>query len=701
MQRVILRRDNVRIVRMVAGIAAAVVALFCGFKFVTAVSYSAITVAGTNGSITVNNNAISGLNITPAVVFNQTGDSITYQVELSDPDGKPFKIKSVTDDNTSDCITTSYSYSNKKDSSDKDILISLSYSNYLPSGTELNMQDIHITIDIEEEDEKEESAIVTPDTGSNTSVFLKTASGANSEELLPYAVTFIASVAVVFTIMSKKHRMQFTKIASVAIVLTISGSAISAHAKSSNLQITIHGENISAKAESILPQTVVSAIFPNIYNNRVQDRPDGAAPGNAIILKTLDNKYVLMDTGPNTEDIRTVIYNTLVNLQGNERVVLDYLIISHLDGDHYGNAVRFINDDRITINNVVVKHESLKENPYSNIVQAAKNNDVRIVTSGDVSSQAYLNNLGITSYDKINEGMVLSVGNYLKLNFFNTADVYYGKECQAGYKLDWTAKISQTSTNYVKTSNDEYVYFDGSEYSTLQDGEYDISSSKYPYANVTLKTTPTLAAKENGSGMNRYFYAIKGAEDEDGLCKSNPNAFGILAEVITSDQNKYMYFPGDIENAGYGRLSSGANSSAIYSDVAFEGGDFIENITSYSIPAEDNTANAIYTKLAADASRLGVSVNTMLNNIVVYQMSHHGINNSERAIWKLNMNRGSGIYAIEENSDDMTKSNNFRMTKTYYYTLGNLPAANKIKVGDNARESVICTVENTGASVCE
>ena len=705
MSKTILRKNNAHLVRIIAGFAAFVAIIFCGFKIATAVKYSAITVSETNGNITVNNNTINGLTITPALVFNQTESSITYKVILSDPDQTPFQIKSITDDNTNQYVTTSYEYSHEKNSNEKPVLIKLSYSSYLPFGDELNLRDIHISIDVED-GSKEESEVTpantptnTPNTGSftNSSKYLKTSSEKTHNQVLPYIIICVISISVIITVMpkSKRHRVQFNKITSIVLILIISGTAISTYAKSTKLEITIIGANISAIPDTSNPQEVVQIAFPNIYNNKVQDR-DGQAPGNAIILKTLDNKYVLMDTGPNTEDVRNVIYNTLVKIQDNPEVIIDYLIISHLDSDHYANATRFINNENITIRNVVLKHERSKETAFSNITEAAANNNVNIITSGDGQTREYLESIGVTDYDKISEGMVLNIGKYLKLDFFNTSDVYQGKDCPSGHKISWTASTS--SSNYIKTSDDKYIYFDGSEYETKQNGEFALTSSKYPYADVTLKTTSNLVAKENGSGMNRYFYAVDSGSHS--ICQSNPNAFGILAEVTTTGLKKYMYFPGDLENAGYSMLSSGANSSALFEDLDFENGEFIHNVTPYSIPSEDDTATAIYNKLASDASSLGVTVNDLLNNIVIYQESHHGHNNSEKAVWKLNINRASGIYAIEEGGTNMPTTASFNATKTYWYTLGNLPAENKIRVGDSTKDGVNCTINTIGTTIC-
>ena len=83
MNNIILHKHSARIIRILAGLAAIITLIFCGFKIATAIQYEAITVDSTSGNITVNGNTISGLKITPAIVFNNTGDSITYKIILS------------------------------------------------------------------------------------------------------------------------------------------------------------------------------------------------------------------------------------------------------------------------------------------------------------------------------------------------------------------------------------------------------------------------------------------------------------------------------------------------------------------------------------------------------------------------------------------------------------------------------------------
>lgn len=732
MRNIISKKNNTRLIRVLAGLIAAIAIIICGFKIATAVQYNAITVQGTTGDITVKGNQIDELKVSPAIVFNKTGDSITYQMTLSDPDSNKFRITNITDDNTNAYVTTSYQYDKAMDAKDKPILITLAYSNYVPLGDELNLKDIHIIISVDDTTTDQSpdttSGLATPNTGVDGSKYIKLSEANESQPTLPYIIIAIVSVATIATIMpaSRKRRIQFGKLSAIILGITFSEMVMfNVSAKTTTIELTISGSSISATPSTANPQEVVSVTFPNIYNGNqaiYQERADYAtthgksmAPGNNIIIKTLDNKYVMMDTGPNFASLRENIYNELKKLQGTEKVHLDYLVISHLDGDHNGNAVALLRDNSFEIDNLIFKTEVYPGQNVAafvkNAITAAQENGTNVITSGGQDAINYLNSISVTNYRMLTEGETFQIGKYLKLDFFNTSNVYSGKYCRTGYTLGWTANIR--AANLYKNANGEYVYFDGSEYQT-SDGEYDLRSSKFAYSNVDFKTTTTPVAKEGSSGINRYFYATDSSLNDAGsdthdICVRNPNSYGILAEVTTTGLSKYMYFSGDIENAGYGTLSSGANSSQLYDEIKFENGDFKASEFNYSIPSEDNTAIAIRNKLYSDADAQGLSRDSLLNNIVIYQMSHHGINNSEKALWALNLNRSNGVYAIEESSANMLTSNDWRMNKTYSYTLGNLPAEHKLRVGGstissgtvtNAVLGVGCSINSNGATTC-
>lgn len=731
MRHTIQRRNPSRMVRFIAGFTALIAIIICGGKIAEAIKYDLITVSGTNGNIIVNGNHIDGLNITPALIFNQTGDAITYKMTLTSTDQKGFQIKNITDDNINPYITTSYEYDNKISDKDKPIFITLTYSSYLPFGDKLDLNDIHITINLEEkaddqnppedqnrpddkpdtrpdgessepssgnnngnDDASDDNNITIPNTGfGGGSVYFKPTSSDSGQQILPNIIICIVSAAAIITVLPtpRKHRMQFSTVAAITLVFTLSGIfTLDTKAKSTTLQLTIFGSNISATPNTENPVDVVTMSFPNIYNAPGFDSSVMSDYGNAIIIKTIDNKYVLSDAGFNRSGTKQVIYDKLKELQQSEKVVIDYLLISHLDGDHYGSAIPIMNDANIDVKNIVLKHEYYtgtdysKEKPFKDLTSTAFRNGVNIITSGDAGTIDYMTTLtGSSNYDKISEGMSIDIGKYVKIHIFNTASVYDGKTCMVGQKLDWTAAL--TASNYYKTPNDEYVYFIGTD-----------------YPDVKFYTTPTLTKKtdEQGkqtTGLDRYFYATTSNQD---ICKSNPNAFGFLVEITTTNLNRYVYLANDLENAGYSTLSGGANSSQIFENLTLENDQFITDVTPFQIPSEINVANSIYAKLEKDAARLGVPVEDLLNNIVIYQQSHHGGNNNEEAVWKLNLNRSENIYAINENKSKQATTTNWRENKSYWYVLSNIPAERKLSVGVNTQNGIDCQINTIGSTVC-
>ncbi len=951
--------------------------VLCGIDLASAIDHSIISLSGLTGDIILKGDAINDLEITPALIFNEIGDSITYKMTLNNPDNNKFQIKSITDSNTNQYITTSYSYSHELDVEDKPIYITFSYSKYVPTEEDLNLNNMKISIDIEEDtpepepeptpgydiskkvrvdgtDNWQDSATVKPgdtveykltfkntgntlekeirlfdilDTGNGmeyvegslgvtrsvegdsitggaiapvdpdpafftedgmligdvragetiTATYKVKFTGENNEKCkistlynnarvsskiegsdvvvvranaevkvdrtgeecdtptptpthaptpdpdpdptgniewkqeqthtkgssknivlkidypmsdftslkidgvlvpqehytiqsgstiitidheyvdaldagehnimaifqdgstvaqttftiaeggtptptpvpeptptpaskpktpdtgskyisksknaninyLPYIIICIASLSIIFSLFSSKYRRAHFGFTAIILALFFTNTLLTnqTHADSEQLSIFVNTANITAKP--LTEKDTLSISFPNIYNHSSMTKQ--FTGGDSIILKTIDNKYALIDTGNSNEKIKEIIYNKLKAYQNKTKVTIDYLIISHLDSDHHGNAVSIINDSNITIRNLIIKHEIYennlsKEDIYNAITTAAKNKNINIITSGDATTQNYMNTLiGNTDYTKLTEGQTIPLGNKVNLYLYNTTNVYAGKQCVKGTMLDWTADI--TKADLYKTTDNKYVYIDGSE-----------------YPNVIYRTTDTPVTKKDGedheiTDFSKYYYAWKVNWPHD-ICSSNPNSLAILIDVKTIDQKKYVYFPNDVENAGYSTLQGGAASSQVFDNLTFDGTTFATDITPYTIPAETDAANSVYNKIAEDAATTNMPTADNLNNIVIYQISHHGLNNNDSAIEKLNLNRANGIYAIQEGSRDMTTEKQFSYVKTYWYTLGNIPANRKIRVGDTTNNGTECTITSFGNTNC-
>ena len=665
----------ISVTRMVVGGIFAILTLLCSVNVVIATQQvSAISVTGSTGEIEILDAGVDGLSISPNMVFHKTGDSITYRVALSNPDLRKYRIANVVDNNTDEYIKISYDYDKSMSSMDKAVYITIKYDKYIEFGEPFEMNDINITITIEEEVipvvdptggnvPTDSTEVRIPNTGA-VSKFLDY-SQAKKDIALWIVLGLISLSVLVIMFVSRGNIIRFgVVVITVATFMFSFITAKTADAESQNIEIKFSGANISVLPDTTDPGNSVTVTFPNIYYK-------SSLYGNSYFIKTLDGKYVMFDTGMDDEGVREVIYNALKESQGGDKVTIDYLILSHLDEDHQGNVLAFFNDSNFTFKNIVLKRETwtnTRINQFNTIASNARAKGMNVYSNYSTTQEGFI---------RMNDGYSLQIGKYLVLTFFNVDNVYEGKTCTSGKVIGWTASTSPSDK--FQTSDGKYVYFDGKN-----------------YPDIELKTTDTLTQKTQdwstgvGVGMNRYFYATTG---NGYSCASNAEAFGILAEVKVVGKSKYMYLPGDLENSGYDSLfNSGSNSPQIFRDLTFENGEFKTDITPYRIPSEKTTAVKIRNKLINDSAST--------NDIVIYQETHHGINNDVEAINTLGMNRASGIYAIQEGSPDRTNVTDYRTTKSYYYTLGKIPADRKLRVGTSGKSGVLCTINIVGETTC-
>lgn len=127
--------------------------------FALEISQESLTVSDKSSTITVNNEGIGDLEVSPDVEFNEVGDYITYKLVLKNTDGKKFKVISVTDDNENEYIKTSYKTDNELNTDDKEIFITLKYEKEF-SGDNFNINPIKATIKLIDEDEKEQEVVI-------------------------------------------------------------------------------------------------------------------------------------------------------------------------------------------------------------------------------------------------------------------------------------------------------------------------------------------------------------------------------------------------------------------------------------------------------------------------------------------------------------------------------------------------------------
>ena len=398
---------------------------------------------------------------------------------------------------------------------------------------------------------------------------------------------------------------------------------------------------------------------PSILSTLTNDATykNGYGLGLSAIIKTIDDKYILIDTGMKNSAVKNVIYDQLSEIQDNSQVTIDYMIITHSHGDHSGNAVSILKDANINTKNVIMKKESKNLKPYTNVVNSL----------GDSSNIVYLTS----------EGQKITVGNYLELYLFNVDDVYKDKTCHdVGERYSFYA----STTNAIQI-NGKYYYFDG---------------SKYP--NIQLIGTDTIITKSDtvNKSLDNYYYLAK-ADSNKNDCNANANSLGIIIKVKTSNGNRYMYFSGDIDNSGYDITEINGiygNGAQIVYPIGGEVGiaqSYENGILTGYLPELNRLTSETTT-----ASNISKYFGNEINNITIYQVSHHGLNNAPDAINILGLNR-SNVHAVVPSKSSIGNSTIFINARTYYYTLSN---ANKYFPGGKTKNGVYCNINDVGKTSC-
>lgn len=463
-------------------------------------------------------------------------------------------------------------------------------------------------------------------------------------------------------------------------IATVDQNGLVTAVSAGSVKITATIDSVSATVNiKVLANTadVIKAYFLNVQNasNMVETQSNGLA----VILKTVDNKYILFDTGSKDTGTNANIYNQLKSVQGKDNVVIDYLIISHMHTDHYGNALTTIQNDKIKVKNLIVKYEELmfdiyanQKKAFKNIVNAAIADGAKIYLSPNATDSKIQSIMGKSiTYTKLSEGQKIKLDNYVSMYLYNVDDVYKNidkSKCVNGRALHYTSRYNE-SLNFYKTSNNKYVYYD---------------YSKYPTG--TLQLSDTLSPVKD----SKYFAYID--EDEVNVCRNNPNSLTAMISVKTSGANKIIYLSGDVENSGYDIIPTkvsgytdkvyGNGSNILYQDVKFDINkkQFTSPI-SIKLPSETKTAKTIATS---------ETFSNKLKHIVIYQQSHHGLNNAKDAIDILGLNR-TGVYAISSTSTKRETASTITSRISYYYSLGNIPADHKLITG-NGKTGIKCNI---------
>ena len=404
----------------------------------------------------------------------------------------------------------------------------------------------------------------------------------------------------------------------------------------------------------------------NIKNGKV----DASYNDESVIFK-VDDKIVMIDTGINGK--YSIIKNRLKELSGQSgKITIDYLIISHSHSDHIGNLDELIKDSNITIKNVIYKSSA----KVTNILKKAKN----------VKNIIKTNNLA-----KNNKYYSIKINDKVKLTLFNLTSVYEGKNCSNvcsnGEQLYRVMLVKGASGSAVKY---------GGKYIVLDKNGDNIK-------NDVLKYT----TEKNNSN---YFYATYYSKVNG--CGANANSIASLFEITTNNGKKFVYVPADLENNGYAIYdeNNGSDYGYVYwfecnkKGLAKKSTNSLHGVTTKKVSSNTfkvvNKVNPVKASaevnVAQDIANYFKSNNYNLNNITIYQASHHGRDNSPKAMEILNLNR-SDLYNVIPGTSTADGTTHALYYKNYKYTLGK---TKKLIVGNKPEKGIYCYIRNDGSTNC-
>ena len=105
--------------------------------------------------------------------------------------------------------------------------------------------------------------------------------------------------------------------------------------------------------------------------------------GDACIIELPDDKVVLIDTGPKCDNLQNYISHTF-----RDKIKFDYLILTHTDSDHIGNALSILHKYEVdtlfrpkvsTRNEVIEGTKTNNDEDYAKIIELAKSKNINLV----------------------------------------------------------------------------------------------------------------------------------------------------------------------------------------------------------------------------------------------------------------------------------------------------------------------------------
>lgn len=390
----------------------------------------------------------------------------------------------------------------------------------------------------------------------------------------------------------------------------------------------------------------------------------------AIIIKTKQNKIIVVDLGSSSSVIYEEIKSQLKDITGKENPTIDYLVISHSHSDHMGNISTIIKDSSITINKII----------YKNTVDDKMRKKIKLAGYD-------MNNAINTDYYNYSTGSLsFIVDDYVTMTLFNIKDVFAGNNnCYDSNGNDRIGSIRKYSSSLLDSNGNVKEKFsrNGLRYlSTLNFNNSLIDVDKPVKNNNYLECTA-------GYPTNYYYeYTV----DDRAYCNQNANSIAVLLSIKVDDGNKYIYIPSDLENNGYsffGELQR--NGEKIYGT-----GTTYFGSSSVKIPSETNVAKRVKEYITSHGDTL--------SDIIIYQASHHNYNNAKDAVDILGINNtgrsSNPVCSIATSRTTGELSSDALTARSYHYTLSNTKV---LATGCNNcdKRGIYCYVISTGDYYCK
>ena len=410
------------------------------------------------------------------------------------------------------------------------------------------------------------------------------------------------------------------------------------------------------------------------------------ASGESILFQSGDNEFALLDTGKYGKKKKCpIIKNQIKKIIPKKNKVhnIKYIFISHWHNDHYGCLNSIVNDKDIKIGDgskesgIYIKYSSTASKKMKETIKKLVKAGYNVHNyDGSLYTESNLKN-----YDRDikDSGFELSLGNStasaINIHFFNTSDVFKGeKSCN-----EKKSKVKKYYASKVRVDDDTGEKFYPSK---LADGKtvsaIDFETNKI----INMKKINIKNINDSKTYGNykpyKYYYEYNNSRKEK--CSENTQSVALLLEIPTTKGKRYVYLPSDLENNGI---------SVTGEKITFGDGTS-EKVYGPGVSYFDDEKNVIKAKESITARKVKEyicgSVNnncSELNNIVLYQASHHGYNNDKYAIDLLGLNNNN-VYVVAPRENCIANSKSYLSNRTFYQTLNKVALSNHFTVSNEA-----------------